>query len=97
MAQFSVKIMRLTGSVLGENQHWHPFDYFTCGITLPMPGAPQIVMTRRVTSAPGGGTVLSMYTARPAPEDDAFFEKAATGFDAALRPAIERLRAVLAE
>jgi hypothetical protein len=29
MAQFSVKIMRLTGSVLGENQHSLPISFQT--------------------------------------------------------------------
>ena len=28
MAQFSMKIMRLTGSVLGDNQHYGSFDAF---------------------------------------------------------------------
>ncbi len=43
MAQFSVKIIRLTGSVLGENQHTNPYwarNWLLFGQeTKPVPGA----------------------------------------------------------
>lgn len=82
--------------VIEEIIDWHPFDYFTIGITVPSPGAPLIVMTREVVADGSGGTMLSMRVERPAPADEAFVRKAAAGFTTNVTPAIARLVAQIA-
>jgi uncharacterized protein YndB with AHSA1/START domain len=81
-------------AVIEEILDWQPFDYVTIGITLPIPGAPLITMTRALTDGQDGGTVLEMRVARPQPEHAAFVDKAATKFSSNLLPAVERLRAI---
>ena len=82
-------------AVVEEILDWRPFDYFTIGITLPVPDAPRIVMTRAVTDRPDGGSVLAMRVAVPKPEHRAFVDQAAAKFASNVTPAIERFRTML--
>jgi uncharacterized protein YndB with AHSA1/START domain len=80
------------GTVIEEILDWNPIDYFTIGITLPAPNAPQIIMTRAVTEGTAGGSVLEMRVAKPEPEHKEFVDKAAEKFAANMVACIERLQ-----
>jgi uncharacterized protein YndB with AHSA1/START domain len=80
------------GTVIEEILDWNPIDYFTIGITLPNPNAPQIIMTRTVTEGPAGGSVLEMRVAKPEPEHKEFVDKAAEKFGANMVACIERFQ-----
>ena len=41
-------------AIIEETLDWRPPDYFTIGVTLPVPGSPRIVMTRAVLDGPNG-------------------------------------------
>ena len=79
-------------TVVEEILDWSPIDYFTIGITLPVPNAPQIVMTRAVTEGANGGSVLEMRVAKPKPEHKEFVDKAAEKFGANMVVCIEKFR-----
>ncbi len=81
--------------VIEEILDWSPPEYFTIGITLPAPGAPQIVMTRAVINGADGNSVLEMRVEAPAPEDRDFVDHAAEHFAGRMVPAIERFRETL--
>ena len=80
------------GTVIEEILDWNPIDYFTIGITLPTPNAPQIIMTRTVTEGTAGGSVLEMRVAKPEPEHKEFVDKAAEKFGANMVACIERFQ-----
>ncbi|HLH51281.1 MAG TPA: SRPBCC family protein [Roseiarcus sp.] len=77
-----------------ETLDWRPFDYFTAGITLPIPGAPRIVMTRALLDGPNGTTRLELRIAKPKPKDRAFVDGAAAKFAERMNKAIAGLRSV---
>jgi uncharacterized protein YndB with AHSA1/START domain len=74
---------------------WHPIDYFTVGITLPVPGAPRIVMTRALLDGPNGTTHLELRIAKPKPKDKAFVDGAAAKFAERMTQAIIILRSMV--
>ena len=77
-----------------ERLDWRPVDYFTAGITLPVPGAPRIVMTRALLDGPNGTTRLEFRVAKPKPKDKAFVEGAAAKFAERMTKAIAGLRSM---
>ena len=77
-----------------ETLDWRPVDYFTVGITLPVPGAPRIVMTRALLDGPDGATHLEFRIAKPKPKDKAFVEGAAGKFAERMTRAIAGLRSL---
>jgi len=78
-----------------ETLDWRPADYFTVGITLPVPGAPQIVLTRALLDGPNGTTHLELRVAKPKPKDRAFVDGAAAKFAERMTRAIAGLRAMI--
>jgi hypothetical protein len=78
-----------------ERLDWRPVDYFTAGITLPVPGAPRIVMTRALLDGPNGTTRLEFRVAKPKPKDKAFVEGAAAKFAERMTKAIAGLRSMV--
>jgi uncharacterized protein YndB with AHSA1/START domain len=78
-----------------ETLDWRPGDYFTVAITLPVPGAPRIVMTRAVLDGPDGTTRLEFRIAKPKPKDKAFVDGAAAKYAERMTQAIARLRPML--
>jgi uncharacterized protein YndB with AHSA1/START domain len=80
-----------------ETLDWRPVDYFTAAITLPVPGAPRIVMTRALLDGPNGTTHLELRVAKPKPKDKAFVEHAAAKFAERMTQAIARLRSMIEE
>jgi hypothetical protein len=81
--------------VIEEILDWSPPDYFTISITLLVPDAPQIVMTRAISAGLEGGSVLEMRVETPAPEHRHFVDQAGAQFAAQMFPAIERFRDTL--
>ncbi len=77
-----------------ETLDWRPVDYFTVGITLPVPGAPRIVLTRALLDGPNGATRLELRVAKPKPKDKAFVEGAAAKFAERMTKAIVGLRSM---
>ena len=77
-----------------ETLDWRPVDYFTAGITLPVPGAPRIVMTRALLDGPNGTTHLELRIAKPKAKDKAFVEGAAAKFAERMNRAIASLRSM---
>ena len=82
-------------AIIEEVLDWRPFDYFTVGISLPVPNAPKIVMTRAVKDASDGASVLEMRVAVPKPEHKDFVDQAGAKFAANMTSAIEKLRQML--
>jgi hypothetical protein len=82
-------------AVIEEILDWRPFDYFTIGITLPVPDAPQIIMTRAVTEGSAGGSVLEMRVAQPKPEHKDFVDKAGAKFASNMTTSIEKFRVMV--
>ena len=78
-----------------ETLDWRPVDYFTVGITLPVPGAPRIVMTRAFMDGPNGTTHLEMRVAKPKPKDKTFVDGAAAKYAERMTQAIALLRSML--
>ena len=78
-----------------ETLDWRPVDYFTAGITLPVPGAPRIVMTRALLDGPNGTTRLELRIAKPKPKDRAFVDGAAAKFAERMTQAIIGLRSMV--
>lgn len=78
-----------------ETLDWRPVDYFTVGITLPIPGAPRIVVTRALFDGPQGTTHLEVRIAKPKPKDRAFVEGAAAKYAERMNGAIVRLRSLV--
>jgi hypothetical protein len=78
-----------------ETLDWRPADYFTVGILLPVPGAPQIIMTRALLDGPNGTTHLELRVAKPKPKDKAFVEGAAAKFADRMTTAIAGLRSMV--
>ena len=78
-----------------ETLDWRPADYFTVGITLPVPGAPQIVLTRALLDGPNGTTHLELRVAKPKPKDRAFVDGAAAKFAERMTRAIAGLRTMI--
>ena len=78
-----------------ETVDWRPADYFTASITLPVPGAPRIVMTRALSDNPDGTTHLEFRVARPKPKDKAFVEGAAGKFGERMDRAMAHLRSMV--
>jgi uncharacterized protein YndB with AHSA1/START domain len=68
------------GATIEETLDWRPVDYFTVGITLPVPDAPRIVLTRALLERPDGTTHLELRVAKPKPKDKAFVDHAAAIF-----------------
>ena len=82
-------------AIIEEMLDWRPVDYFTVGITLPVPGAPRIVMTRAVLDGPNGTTHLELRVAKPKPKDKAFVDGAAAKFAERMTQAIAGLRSMI--
>ncbi|MGY3193722.1 hypothetical protein ACVIWU_003088 [Bradyrhizobium sp. USDA 4509] len=82
-------------TVVEEMLDWRPPDYFTVGITLPIPGAPRIVMTRAVLDGPSGMTHLELRVAKPKPKDREFVDGAAVKYAERMTKAIAGLRSML--
>ena len=82
-------------AIVEELLDWRPFDYFTLSVSLPMPGAPKVVMTRALQDLPNGATRLEMRIASPKPRDKAVFDQIATKFKEDVTTAIESLRRLL--
>jgi uncharacterized protein YndB with AHSA1/START domain len=78
-----------------ETLDWRPVDYFTVGITLPVPGAPRIVMTRALLDGPNTTTRLELRIAKPKSKDKAFVDGAAAKFAERMTQAIVGLRSML--
>ncbi|QOZ29935.1 DUF2652 domain-containing protein [Bradyrhizobium sp. CCBAU 51753] len=78
-----------------ETLDWRPVDYYTVGITLPIPGAPKIVMTRALLDGPDGTTHLELRVAKPKPKDKAFVDGAAAKFAERMTAGIARLRTMV--
>jgi uncharacterized protein YndB with AHSA1/START domain len=85
------------GAVIEEILDWRPFDYFSIGITLPIPDAPPIIMTREITDGSDGGSVLEMRVATPKPEHKTFVDQAAAKFATNVTAAIESFRTIVRE
>jgi uncharacterized protein YndB with AHSA1/START domain len=64
-------------AIIDETLDWRPIDYFTVGITLPVPDAPRIVLTRALLERADGTTHLELRVAKPKPKDKAFVDHAA--------------------
>jgi len=82
-------------AIVEELLDWRPFDYFTLSVSLPMPGAPKVVMTRALQDLPNGATRLEMRIASPKPRERAVFDQIATKFKEDVTTAIESLRRLL--
>ncbi|WP_166297593.1 DUF2652 domain-containing protein [Bradyrhizobium sp. 2S1] len=82
-------------TVVEELLDWHPADYFTVGIALPVPDAPRIVMTRAVLDGPDGTTHLELRLAKPKPKDRAFVDGALAKYAERMTRAIAGLRSML--
>jgi uncharacterized protein YndB with AHSA1/START domain len=80
-----------------ETLDWRPVEYFTVGITLPVPGAPRIVMTRALSDGPNGATHLELRIAKTKPKDKAFLDHAAAKFAERVTQAIAGLRSMVEE
>jgi Protein of unknown function (DUF2652) len=78
-----------------ETLDWRPVDYFTVGITLPVPGAPRIILTRALLEGPNGTTHLEFRIAKPKPKDKAFVDGAAAKFAERMTQAIAGLRSMV--
>ncbi|MGY3489454.1 hypothetical protein ACVW1C_007337 [Bradyrhizobium sp. USDA 4011] len=78
-----------------ETLDWRPVDYFTVGITLPVPGAPRIIMTRAVLDGPDGTSRFELRIAKPKPKDRAFLDGAAAKFAERMTLAVAGLRSML--
>jgi hypothetical protein len=78
-----------------ETLDWHPFDYFTASIALPVPDAPPIMMTRALLDSPNGTTRLELRIAKPKPKDKAFVDGAAAKFAERMTEAIAGLRSMV--
>jgi len=78
-----------------ETLDWRPGDYFTVRITLPVPGAPQIVITRALLDGPQGSTHLEVRVAKPKPKDRAFLETAGGKFAERMDKGVAALRQML--
>ncbi|UGY15586.1 DUF2652 domain-containing protein [Bradyrhizobium septentrionale] len=87
--------MHGTHTVVEELLDWHPADNFTVGITLPVPDAPRIVMTRAVLDGPDGTTHLELRLAKPKPKDRAFVDGALAKYAERMTQAIAGLRSML--
>mgnify|MGYP006932323139 FL=1 len=70
-------------------------DYFTVGITLPVPGAPRIIMTRAVLDGPDGTSRFELRIAKPKPKDKAFLDGAAAKFAERMTQAMAGLRSMV--
>jgi hypothetical protein len=81
--------------IIEETLDWRPVDYFTLGVTLPVPGSPRIVMTRSLQDGPNGSTHLEMRVAKPKPKDKAFVAGAAGHFADNMKEAIATLRSMV--
>jgi hypothetical protein len=81
--------------IIEETLDWRPVDYFTIGVTLPVPGSPRIVMTRALRDGPNGTTHLEMRIAKPKPKDKAFVEGATGHFADNMNEAIAGLRSMV--
>ena len=77
-----------------ETLDWRPVDYFTVGITLPVPGAPRIIMTRAVLERPDGTSRFELRIAKPKPKDKAFLDGAAAKFGERMTQAMASLRSM---
>jgi hypothetical protein len=62
-------------AVVEEVLDWRPYDYWTTRNTMPMPGAPKLVMTDRLIPLPDGGTRVEVRIGRPRPRERAAFEQ----------------------
>jgi hypothetical protein len=82
-------------AIIEEVVDWRPFDYFTVGIQLPIPGAPKIVMTRALEERPDGVTHLEFRVDKPKPKDKAFLDQVAPKFAEDLTKAIATLRQIV--
>ncbi|MCC8960183.1 DUF2652 domain-containing protein [Bradyrhizobium sp. Pear77] len=78
-----------------ETLDWRPVDYFTVGITLPVPGAPRIIMTRAVLDGPDGTSRFELRIAKPKPKDRAFLDGAAAKFAERMTQAVAGLRSMV--
>ena len=78
-----------------ETLDWRPADYFTVGITLPVPGAPRIVLTRALLDGPNGTTHLELRIGKPKPKDRAFVDGAAAKFAERMTKAIAGMRSMV--
>jgi hypothetical protein len=80
--------------IIEETLDWRPYDYFTIAITLPVPGAPRIVMTRALLEGPNGATHLELRVAKPKPKDKEFFDGATARYADSMNKAIAELRSL---
>jgi hypothetical protein len=82
-------------AVIEETLDWHPVDYFTVGVALPVPGAPRIVMTRALLDGLDETTHLELRIAKPKPKEKAFVDDAAAKFAESMTKAIAGLRSMV--
>ena len=82
-------------AIIEETLDWRPPDYFTIGVTLPVPGSPKIVMTRAVLDGPNGTSRLEVRVAKPKPKDKAFVDGASAHYADDMRKAIEVFRTLV--
>jgi uncharacterized protein YndB with AHSA1/START domain len=82
-------------AIIEETLDWRPIDYFTVGITLPVSGAPRIVLTRALLDGPDGTTHLELRVGKPKPKDKPFVDAAAAKFAEDVTKGIEGLRSIL--
>lgn len=84
-------------AIVEEILDWRPFDYWTTRATLPVPGAPRIVMTDAFVPLPDGGTRIETRVARPKPRERAAFEALVAELEGIVQAGTAALLAVLAE
>jgi hypothetical protein len=82
-------------AIFEEILDWRPFDYWTTRSTMPMPGAPKLVMTDAITPLPGGGSLVEVRIGKPVRRDRERFAQLAPMIEQSIRAAIESLAPLL--
>lgn len=62
-------------AIIQEVLDWRPNELLTTRSEMPMPGAPKIIMTDRLSPIGGGGTRVDVRLAKPKPRDRGKFEE----------------------
>lgn len=82
--------------IIEEVLDWAPFESFTTRYTVPIPGAPKIVMTDVFTPLDDGGTEVEIRIAAPKPRERAQFERVVAGLAPDVEAAAHALEALVA-
>jgi uncharacterized protein YndB with AHSA1/START domain len=72
-----------------ETLDWHPGETWTTRSTMPMPGAPKLLLTWDLGPRPDGGTRLTIRVGKPKPKDRAAFDAMYLGLEAVMLAAAE--------